>query len=290
MSFSKVSLMKAFISVDLEGMPYIVIPAHLNLKGSLYEEARKIATKITFIVADELHKNGFSEIVVADSHGPMVNLLVEDLPEYVEIVRGYPRPLSMVSGVDGCDAAIFLGYHAKFGTWKSTFDHTFSGGSIRKIEVNGIEASEFLLNAYVAGEFNVPVILVAGDAQLLEDAKKCAPWIETAALKHSLSRVSAKSPSMAKIEKKLRESTKRASLNFKPKMVSNLLVAKHPVNMRITFLATHFADIAELLPSMKRVDGLSIEYSAKSMVEAYKTFELLALAASGMSAMLTNLS
>ena len=28
-------LMKAFISVDLEGMPYIVIPGHLNLKGPL---------------------------------------------------------------------------------------------------------------------------------------------------------------------------------------------------------------------------------------------------------------
>jgi D-aminopeptidase len=32
--------MKAFVSVDLEGMPYIVIPGHLNLKGPLYERAR----------------------------------------------------------------------------------------------------------------------------------------------------------------------------------------------------------------------------------------------------------
>ncbi|MGB9741245.1 MAG: M55 family metallopeptidase [Candidatus Bathyarchaeia archaeon] len=282
--------MKAFVSVDLEGMPYIVIPAHLNLKGSLYDEARKIATKVTMIVADELHKNGFNEIVIADSHGPMVNLLVEDLPEYVEIVRGYPRPLSMISGIDGCDAAVFLGYHAKFGTGKSTFDHTFSGGSIRKIEVNGVEASEFLLNAYAAGEFQVPVILVAGDAQLLEDIKKYAPWIETVELKRSLSRVSAKSPSMVKIERELRESIKRTSLDFKPHTASNLLVAKQPVNMRVTFLATHFADVAELLPSVKRINGLCVEYSAKSMIEAYKTFELLAIAASGMSTMLTNLS
>ena len=35
--------MKAFISVDLEGMSYIFIPGHLNLKGPLYEEARRIA-------------------------------------------------------------------------------------------------------------------------------------------------------------------------------------------------------------------------------------------------------
>ena len=91
--------MKAFISIDLEGMPYVVIPGHLNLKGSLYNEARKIASKITLIVADELHKSGFDEILIADSHGPMVNLYVEDLPKYVDIIRGFPRPTSMVAGV-----------------------------------------------------------------------------------------------------------------------------------------------------------------------------------------------
>jgi len=282
--------LKAFISVDLEGMPYIVIPGHLNLKGSLYEEARKIATKVTLIAADELHKNGFEDIVVADSHGPMVNLLVEDLPEYVEIVRGFPRPLSMVAGIEGCDAAVFMGYHAKLGTAKSVFDHTYSGGSINKVEVNNAEVSEFLLNAYVAGEFLVPVILVAGEAQLLrDDVKRWAPWTETVALKDSFSRVSAKSPSITKIEKALRESIRRAASNFKPHEISPLLIANKPVNMRVTFLASQFADIAELLPSAKRIDGLRVEYTAKDMVEAYKIFELLALAASGVTAILTRL-
>ena len=50
-------VVKAFVSVDMEGMPYVVIPGHLNLKGVLYEEARKTATRITLTVAEELHKN-----------------------------------------------------------------------------------------------------------------------------------------------------------------------------------------------------------------------------------------
>ncbi|MEM2690773.1 MAG: M55 family metallopeptidase [Candidatus Bathyarchaeia archaeon] len=279
--------MKAFVSVDLEGMPYVVAPSHLNLKGALYEEARKIATKITLAVADELHKNGFEEVVVADSHGPMVNLHVEDLPEYVEIIRGFPRPLSMVAGVEGCAAALFLGYHAKFGTAKSTFDHTYSGGSIRKVEVNGVEVSEFLLNAYVAGELGVPAIMVAGEAQLLkDDVEKWAPWAETVALKDSLSRVASKSPSMTKIEKQLREAVKNAVAKLEAKKVKPL-VAKKPVNMRVTFLVSHFADVAALLPIAKRLDALTVEYTAQSMAEAYKTFELLVLAASGVAALLT---
>ena len=281
--------MKAFISVDLEGMPYIVIPGHLNLKGSLYDEARRIATKITLIAAEELNKNGFDNIVIADSHGPMVNLLVEDLPEYVEIVRGFPRPLSMVSGIEGCKTAMFLGYHAKFGTAKSTFDHTYSSASINLVEVNGVAASEFLLNAYVAGELGVPVALVAGEAQLLEDdVRKNAPWAETVALKTSLSRLSAKSASMVSIEKELREAVRRAVAAQK-KGKLELLVAKKPVKMGITFLASQYADAAELLPSIRRIDGLRVEYTAKGMAEAYKTLELLVLASSGLQALMESL-
>lgn len=281
--------MKAFISVDLEGMPYIVIPGHLNLKGSLYEEARRIATKITLIAAEELNKNGFDNIVIADSHGPMVNLLVEDLPEYVEIVRGFPRPLSMVSGIEGCKTAMFLGYHAKFGTAKSTFDHTYSSASINLVEVNGVAASEFLLNAYVAGELGVPVALVAGEAQLLEDdVRRYAPWAETVALKTSLSRLSAKSASMVSIEKELREAVRRAVATQK-KGKLELLVAKKPVKMGITFLASQYADAAELLPSIRRIDGLRVEYTAKGMAEAYKTLELLVLASSGLQALMESL-
>ena len=281
--------MKAFISVDLEGMPYIVIPGHLNLKGPLYDEARRVATKITLIAADELSKNGFDRVVIADSHGPMVNLLVDDLPEYVEIVRGFPRPLSMVSGVEDCDVALFLGYHAKFGTAKSTFDHTYSGGSISRVEINGTVASEFLLNAYVAGEMGVPVILVAGEAQLLaDDVKKHAPWAETVTLKHSLGRLSARSFSLRTIEKDLRGAVRRATTKHKNDKVEPL-VPRKPVKTTIGFLVSHFADAAGLLPNIKRVDGLEVEYTTKSMADAYKTFELLVLASSGVSALLESL-
>jgi len=278
--------MKAFISVDLEGMPYIVMGGHLSLKGALYSEARKIATKVTLVVAEELNRSGFEEIIIADSHGPMVNLLIDDLPEYVEIVRGYPRPTSMVAGIEGCTAALFLGYHAKFGTAKSTFDHTYSGRIISKVKINHLEVSEFLLNAYATGEFNMPVILVAGEAQLLEDdVKTYAPWAERVALKYSLSRVSARSHSMIRIEKELRTAVKKAITNFKQKKVEPLTVKK-PVKIEVTLSATHFADAIELVPSVKRVDGLNVQYTAKNIIEAYKTFELLTLAANGMAAIL----
>ncbi len=281
--------MKAFISVDLEGMPHIVIPGHLSLNGKLYDEARKIATKVTLDVAEELNENGFDEVVVADSHGPMVNLLIEDLPEYVEVIRGFPRPASMVSDIKGCDVALFLGYHAKFGTAKSTWDHTYSGSSINKVEVNSVPVSEFLLNAYAAGDFNVPVILVAGEAQLLlDDVKKYAPWAETVPLKYSLSRIAAKSPSLKRIEKELKRSVKQGIAKFKQGKVKPL-EAERPVKIGVTFIASHFADAADLLPTVSRVNGLRVEYTASNMIEAYKIFESFVLMAAGVSSILANL-
>jgi D-amino peptidase len=278
--------MKAFISVDLEGMPYIVIPGHLNLKGPLYEEARRIATRITLIAADEMSRNGYDKVIIADSHGPMVNLLVDDLPEYVDIIRGFPRPLSMVAGIEGCKTATFLGYHAKFGTANSTFDHTYSGASISRVEVNGLEASEFLLNSYVAGELGVPVGMVAGEAQLLEDdVKKCAPWAQTVALKNSLGRLSARSASMASIEKELRGAVRRTVAAQKNDRLE-LLTPEKPVKIGINFLASQYADAAELLPGIKRIGGLRVEYTGRSMVEAYRAFELLVLASSGIQALM----
>ncbi|NPE08783.1 MAG: peptide transporter [Asgard group archaeon] len=216
----------------------------------------------------------------------MVNLLIDDLPEYVEIVRGNPRPTSMVNGVEGCDAAIFLGYHAKFGTARSTFDHTYSGGSIHNLEINGIPVSEFLLNGYTAGDYNVPVIMVAGDAQLIEDdIKQYAPWIETVALKYSLSRLAARSKSMITIEKELRKAVQVAAKKFKDKKMKPLIAEKE-VKVGITFRTSLMADTAELLPIVKRIDGLKIEYTAKDMIDAYNIFQLLVAAASGTNAMM----
>ncbi|UCD97208.1 MAG: M55 family metallopeptidase [Candidatus Bathyarchaeota archaeon] len=281
--------MKAFISVDLEGLPYVVIPAHLNLKGSLYDEARKIATQVSLIVADELYKNGFDQVVIADSHGPMVNIMVDDLPEYVEIVRGVLRPGSMVSGAESCDIALFLGYHAKYGTAQSTFDHTYSGRTVRKVEINGVEASEFLLNAYTLGEMEIPVVLVAGDAVLLrDDVEHHTPWAEAVALKDSISRIAAHSASMVRLERELKEGVKKAITNFKQNRVTPLLVKK-PVKTVIAFHATHQADAAELLTMVSRTGGLTVEYTSGSMIDAYKTLQLLVLASAGTASLLENL-
>ncbi|MPW39438.1 peptide transporter [Thermococcus sp. 101 C5] len=278
--------MRAFISVDLEGMPFVVSLEHLVEKGALYNEARKIATEITLTAADALHRAGFDEVVIADSHGPMVNLLPEELPEYVYLVRGYPRPMAMVAGAEGCDVALFLGYHAKAGTPYAIFDHTYSGANVGRLELNGIEVSEFLLNGFAVGHFNIPVILVGGDKKLLEDdVEKFTPWAERVAFKEAFSRYSAISPSMKKIKKELENAVFRAVEKYKNGETKPLKL-DYPVRVKLTFNNSGMADAGELLPGARRIDGKTVEFEARDIIEAYKAFQLLVFAAGGVTSLL----
>jgi D-amino peptidase len=143
------------------------------------------------------------------------------------------------------------------------------------------------MNAYVGGELGVPIMMVAGEAQLLkDDVKKYAPWTQCATLKESLSRVSARSAGMARIEKELRHAVRKATIDFKQKK-TRLLVPTKPVKLGITFLGSQFADAAQLLSIVNRTDGLNVEYTASNMIDGYKTFELLMLASVGVTTLTT---
>lgn len=278
--------MRAFVSIDLEGLPYVTSPLHLRPGTPLYNEAREIATEVLKIALEALYNNGFDEIVVADSHGPMVNVIPESLPEYVELVRGYPRPLSMVSGADGSDVAVFLGYHAKSGTERASFDHTYSGATIDWVKINGVEVSEFLLNAYVLGKKGVPVILVAGDRALIEgDVKNHAPWVVGVPLKESLSRYSSKNPSMARVKAMLTAGITEATIKFSEGEMKPLK-ADEPVNVEVRFAGSYMADTAELLPFVERLDGKRVAFQTESIEDAYRVIQLLSLAAYGTSSLL----
>ncbi|ASJ00560.1 M55 family metallopeptidase [Thermococcus gorgonarius] len=273
--------MRAFVSIDLEGLPYIVSPLHLRPGTPLYNEARRIATEIVKIAANALYDNGFDEVVVADGHGPMITVIPEEMPEYVELVRGSPRPLGMVEGAEGSDAAIFLGYHARAGTQRTSFDHTYSSSTVDWIKVNGVEVSEFLLNSYLLGEKGIPVILVAGDRALIEtDVKTYAPWAVGVPLKDSITRYSSRSPSMVKVKALLTAGITEAVLKFEEGETKPLTTEK-PMEVEIRFLGSHMADAAELLPFVERLDGKRIKFSSETVEEAYKTIRLLLLAAYG---------
>src|ERR687896_415443 len=127
---------------------------------------------------------GATEVVIADSHGNMQNLLIDQLPEDVRIVRGSPRPLSMMQGIDNTFAGVvFIGYHAsEYGT-DAVRGHTMSSARLLHVKVNGTEVGEGVWNAAIAGSFGVPVVFISGDRAAVEQFRKTVPTAEGAIVK-----------------------------------------------------------------------------------------------------------
>jgi len=277
-------LAKAFVSVDFEGLPHVVSKEQLEPRRPLWEEARRIATQLTSALASALLSKGFEEVVVADSHGDMLNLKPDELPDGVVLVRGFPRPLSMVSGAEECSAALFLGYHAAHGEAGAALDHTYSSAAFSKVELNGVAASEFLINAATLGELGVPVVMVAGDEALRREVEERAPWAVFVPMKRALGRYSAASPSLQKLKKELELAVEEAVARLRRGEAKLVELAK-PVKMKLEFKSTAYAEVASYLPGAKRVGGLVVEYEALSAIEAYKVLELVALAVQGLRAL-----
>jgi D-amino peptidase len=216
-----------------------------------------------------------------------VNLLPERMPNFVSIVRGNPRSISMVAGGKGTDMALFLGYHAKPGTPNSTFDHTINDGVLHMVKLNGEESSEFYMNAATLGEQGVPVVLVAGDKSLLDDdVFRFSPWAVRVPLKESLGRHAAISPSMLECLEIIRNGVRKAVSDYSRHDTMELLKLKTPVELEVYFTSTAYAQMASHLPGSEKIGGWGVRYITKSMEEAYRVTQLLTFVAEGVRASL----
>lgn len=127
-------------------------------------------------------KSRCTEVVVNDSHSSMNNLLVEDLHPEAVLISGSVKPYSMVQGLDDSFAgAMFIGYHSRAGM-PGVMSHAMTFG-VRNMYINDVAVGELGFNAYVAGYYEVPILLVAGDDYTTTEATSLIPNITTAIVK-----------------------------------------------------------------------------------------------------------
>jgi D-amino peptidase len=261
--------LRVFISADMEGITGVVNAAQLGPGEFEYERFRKLMTAEVNAAIDGALQAGATKITVADSHGNGLSLLPEELNPKARLIRAWPRPLEMMEGVDGgFDAAIFIGYHTAINTPQSVRAHTISSRRFYDLRLNGKRASEGMLNAAIAGHFGVPVILISGDDQVIAEAHRTIdPKITGVAVKRAIGYHSADNLSPEVARGMIREATKAALGRLSSHRPFTL--AK-PVRLEITFKNMINAEILALLPNIERVDGATIAFTGKDVVEVTK--------------------
>ena len=258
--------LKLHISVDMEGVAGTVTGDQLGPAGFEYGRFREFMTREAMAAVEAARATGATEIVLADSHGNGENLLIEQFPTDVRVIRSWPRRLGMVAGIDEkVDAAIFIGYHAGTNNPTGVRAHTFSSGTLTRVAANGTNMTEGSWNAAIAGHFNVPVVMMSGDDAAIAEVRKVVGNIEAAETKRSLGFHSAMTltpqASYDLIRQRVRSALGRLA-DFKP------LKLPTPITVDVSFKHYLPAEVLAYLPLFERTDSHSIRFRAKDMIEA----------------------
>ena len=190
--------MKVHIISDMEGVAGIVKPQQTTGGDPMYEEGRRLYTEEINAAVRGAKAAGATEIVVMDCHGAgkgwdFNSLMPELLDPACEFVVQQEWTDYTAFLEAGCDAALFVGMHARAGTRDGVMNHTVSGQAWRNLWFNGTLVGETGINAALCGHWGCPVALVTGDEATCREAKDLlGAGVTTVAVKKGLSRYAAR--------------------------------------------------------------------------------------------------
>jgi D-amino peptidase len=172
---------RVYFLVDMEGMGSAVKsqeviagnegPAYRERTGPDYwDHYREMLTAETNAAIRGAREGGARSFVVNEGHGGnrFANLLPWALDQEAILIRGYPRPMVMSTGIDSTfSSMMMLAMHASSAR-RGVMAHSYAFSAFT---VNGTALNEVGINALVAGESGVPVSLVSGDDELEHEVR-----------------------------------------------------------------------------------------------------------------------
>lgn len=211
---------RVYFIVDMEGMGSAVHTREViaGNEGERYRDRtgpdywnhyRRLLTEETNAAINGARTAGARSFVVNEGHGGnlFANLLPWDLDPDAILIRGYPKPMVMSTAIDSTfSALIFTGAHANAGG-AGVMSHTYA---FDNFSVNGIILNEPGINALVAGEFGVPLVMVTGDDVVVAETKKQFPDIVGVTLKTAVGPNAAITWSPKRVQQMVRDSAAHA--------------------------------------------------------------------------------
>lgn len=260
--------MKIYVLTDMEGVGGVVNRSQVSVGNAAYEKAREWLTLEVNAAVTGAIEGGASEVVVLDGHGAnsACNMLYERLRPGAWYIQGTPW-MKYLPELDGSfDGLFHVGAHAMAGTPGAVLEHTMSSGAWVEMRINGKPTGEIGLCAAVAGEFDVPFVLVTGDDKACREAAEISPGIECAVVKEGISRHCAKLVPMAEvhgfIEKSARQAVQRAK-TIRPVKI------EPPVEISIEYLRNDMVDNIREREGVLKVGPRTVVFTGGSVVEAF---------------------
>ena len=164
---------KVYISTDMEGCSGVTCSEQVAA-----EEGKRLMAEDMNACIEGCFAAGATEVVIRDLHSGGRNVNPESIDKRAKLIQG-KTPGSRFKDIEGSDAIILLGYHAMALTPNGTLAHSFSSASIQGMWLNGREVGEIGVDAAIAAEHNVPVVMVSGDDKACAEARDWLPGVVT---------------------------------------------------------------------------------------------------------------
>jgi D-amino peptidase len=257
--------LKIYISADMEGVVGAVTGEQLGPDGFEYERFRQFMTSEVIAAIDAARAAGATEFVVSDSHGNGQNLLIEQLPDDVTVIRSWPREHSMMAGIDDTfDGVIFLGYHASTNNTRGVRAHTMSSANITSVRLNGMTMTEGSINAAIAGHFGVPIIMVSGDDIAVAENQVIIGDIEGAVVKWSSGFHSARTLTPEAAYEVIRTRTKSAIDRIDE---FETFVLDTPIELELSLKHYRPVELLSYLSNVEKVNSHTIRFVGEDITE-----------------------
>ena len=253
--------MKIFVMVDMEGISGICRCSQVMPAGEHYQTGRRYLTWDVNACVAGCFAGGAECVVVRDAHGSGFNFIWEDLDPKAHYIQG--RSAIRMPEIEHFDGLVLLGYHAMAGTPNAVLEHTMSSRSWQNLWINGKKSGETAIDAGIAGDHDVPAILVTGDDKCCEEARDLVQGIHTVEVKQGLdvegAMLLSREEAHRRIETGAQEAV-RTCADLQP------LRFGRPVTMKLELVSR--GKVPTTRPNVNVIDGRTYEVAAGTVEEA----------------------
>jgi D-amino peptidase len=266
--------MRVLISADMEGITGVTCPDDVTPGTARWEYFRGLLTGDVNAAVDGFFAAGADQVIVNEAHADKRNLLITDLDPRSAAIIGTHKPFGMMEGIDsGVDAVAFVGYHAGAGQ-QGVLAHTYLAATVLDVRVNGEPASEGRMNALLAAEFGVPVVLVTGDDLTCADAGKYAPAAQLVAVKQCVDRYTALCLPPSRTAAMIRQAATTGVRERQPPRPE-----QGPFSYEVTFDAAQAAGACTGIPGLTQRDERTVTFTLPTMAQAIRCFRAVTVLA-----------
>jgi D-amino peptidase len=249
---------KVFISADMEGITGLVDAQDVQPGGQDYERGRVMMTEDVNAAVRGAFDAGAADVLVNDAHGPMRNILHDQLDPRARLIKGGGKRMGMLEGLDGSfDAALCVGYHSRAGAL-GVMSHSFMGHEIEDMWLDDRPAGEIGLVHATAAALGVPVLMLSGDDAACAEAGQWDGSVATAAVKNVRHRFAAEVlPAAAARE--LLEDTARDAVAAFARQRREPVRAPDPVTLAVRWQSASVAAHLQAIPGVRARDSRTVE-------------------------------